>query len=163
MGKSFLRSLGFSTTTLTAIKHFFPVASPFLPPLKGLSACDADSWDKSILCLCFATHVQNTIRILARVEYHGFVNKSTVWVFGDQLNRQIGALRDALPSTHRILMVESHSKIASRRWHVQRAHFIVASMRRFAAELREEGFEVDYRFAESMQQGVQLHNDEFEP
>ena len=86
-----------------------------------------------------------------------------MWVFGDQLNRQIGALRDALPSTHRILMVESHSKIASRRWHVQRAHFIVASMRRFAAELREEGFEVDYRFAESMQQGVQLHSDEFAP
>ncbi|MEY4950217.1 MAG: hypothetical protein RL698_2428, partial [Pseudomonadota bacterium] len=60
---------------------------------------------------------------------------NTVWVFGDQLNRQIGALRDAQPNTHRILMVESHAKIASRRWHVQRAHFIVASMRRFAAEL----------------------------
>jgi len=88
---------------------------------------------------------------------------NTVWVFGDQLNRHIGALRDAQPDTHRILMVESHSKIASRRWHVQRAHFIVASMRRFAAELREAGFEVDYRFAESMQQGVQLHIDEFAP
>jgi deoxyribodipyrimidine photolyase-related protein len=88
---------------------------------------------------------------------------STVWVFGDQLNRQIGALRDAKPATHRILMIESHSKIASRRWHVQRAHFIVTSMRRFAAELRDAGFEVDYRFAESMQQGVQLHIDEFAP
>jgi deoxyribodipyrimidine photolyase-related protein len=96
-------------------------------------------------------------------EYHRFVNKCTVWVFGDQLNRHIGALRDAQPKTHRILMVESHSKIASRRWHVQRAHFIVTSMRRFAGELRDAGFEVDYRFAESMQQGVQLHIEEFAP
>ena len=88
---------------------------------------------------------------------------STVWVFGDQLNRQIGALREARPDTHRILMIESQLKISSRRWHVQRAHFIIASMRRFAAELRAEGFEVDYRFAGSMQQGVQLHIDEFAP
>jgi deoxyribodipyrimidine photolyase-like uncharacterized protein len=36
-------------------------------------------------------------------------------------------------------------------------------MRRFAAELREAGFEVDYRFADSMQQGVQQHIDEFTP
>ena len=103
------------------------------------------------------------IRRLLNIEYHRFVNMNTVWVFGDQLNRQIGALRDAQPDAHRILMVESRSKMASRRWHVQRAHFIVASMRRFAAELREAGFEVDYRFAESMQQGVQLHIDEFAP
>jgi deoxyribodipyrimidine photolyase-related protein len=96
-------------------------------------------------------------------EYHGLVNKCTVWVFGDQLNRQIGALRDAQPNTHRILIIESHLKIASRRWHVQRAHFIITSMRRFAAELRAAGFEVDYRFAESMHQGVQQHIDEFTP
>lgn len=96
-------------------------------------------------------------------DYHDRVIKNTVWVFGDQLNRQIGALRDAKPATHRILMVESHLKLTSRRWHVQRAHFIITSMRRFAAELREAGFEVDYRFAESMEQGVQLHTAEFKP
>ena len=141
-------------TTLAAIENFLPVASPLLSPLKGLSARHADPWGKSILCLCLTTHLQNTIRRSQRSEYHELVNKSTVWVFGDQLNQQIGALRDAQPKTHRILMIESHSKIASRRWHVQRAHFIIASMRRFAAELRAEGFEVDYRFAESMQQGV---------
>ena len=38
-------------TTLAAIENFLPVASPFLSPLKGLSARDADSWGKSILCL----------------------------------------------------------------------------------------------------------------
>jgi deoxyribodipyrimidine photolyase-related protein len=54
-------------------------------------------------------------------------------------------------------MVESRSKIASRPWHVQRAHFIVCSMRRFADELRSEGFEVDYRFADTMRRGIELH------
>ena len=60
------------------------------------------------------------------------MNKQTVWVFGDQLNQKIGALGDAKPTTHRILIIESRAKITTRRWHVQRAHFIVASMRRFA-------------------------------
>ena len=91
------------------------------------------------------------------------MNKQTVWVFGDQLNQKIGALGDAKPTTHRILIIESGAKITTRRWHVQRAHFIVASMRRFADELREAGFEVDYRFAESMRAGVQLHYDEYAP
>ena len=36
-------------------------------------------------------------------------------------------------------------------------------MRRFAGELRDAGFEVDYRFADSMQEGVQLHIDKYAP
>ena len=87
----------------------------------------------------------------------------TIWVFGDQLNRGIGALASATPLTHRVLFIESTSKIASRRWHIQRAHFIVASMRKFANELRTEGFEVDYRFAHSMREGFDSHVLEFQP
>jgi len=34
-------------------------------------------------------------------------SRPTVWVFGDQLNRRIGALSSATPETHRILIVES--------------------------------------------------------
>ena len=89
--------------------------------------------------------------------------KQTVWVFGDQLNRSIGALRDASSDTHQVLMVESASKIKSRRWHIQRSHFFVASMRRFADELRSEGFSVDYRIAPSMREGVQQHIAELQP
>ena len=89
--------------------------------------------------------------------------KQTVWVFGDQLNRSIGALRDASSDTHQVLMVESASKIKSRRWHIQRSHFFVASMRRFADELRSEGFSVDYRIAPSMREGVQQHIAEMQP
>ena len=87
----------------------------------------------------------------------------TIWVFGDQLNRNIGALSGATPLTHRVLFVESASKITSRKWHIQRAHFIVASMRKFANELQTEGFNVDYRYASSMAQGVAEHVREFAP
>ena len=87
----------------------------------------------------------------------------TIWVFGDQLNRGIGALAGATPQTHRVLFIESTSKIASRKWHVQRAHFIVASMRKFSNELRTEGFEVDYRFAHSMREGFDAHVLGFKP
>jgi deoxyribodipyrimidine photolyase-related protein len=87
----------------------------------------------------------------------------TVWVFGDQLNRQIGALRDVQPETHQILMVESRRKISSRPWHFQRAHFLIASMRRFAEELRAEGFDVDYRFADTMRSGVAAHISDVAP
>jgi deoxyribodipyrimidine photolyase-related protein len=87
----------------------------------------------------------------------------TVVVFGDQLNRAIGALADARPDTHRVLIVESSRKIASRPWHVQRAHFIVTSMRRFAGELRAEGFEVDYRYADTMRLGIEEHRADHAP
>ncbi len=87
----------------------------------------------------------------------------TIWVLGDQLNRRLGALAEADPTTHRILMVESLGKLTSKRWHRQRAHFVVAAMRRFAGELADAGFDVDYRRAPSLRQGFDEHRAEFEP
>ena len=87
----------------------------------------------------------------------------SIWVFGDQLNRSIGALASAKPTTHRILIVESHRKIASRPWHIQRAHFLITSMRRFATELQAEGFAVDYRVAPTMADGYEQHVAQFSP
>ncbi len=87
----------------------------------------------------------------------------TVWVLGDQLSRDNAALQHASPSTHRILIVESDAKLASKKWHVQRVHFVVASMRRFAAELADEGFAVDYRHALSFSTGLAEHRLEFKP
>ena len=57
---------------------------------------------------------------------------ATIWVFGDQLNRKIGALATAKPETHRILIVESAGKIASAVAHSARAFFdyLDASVRR---------------------------------
>lgn len=87
----------------------------------------------------------------------------TVWVLGDQLNRGIGAMHDAEPETHRVLLVESTAKLASKRWHRQRAHLVIASMRRFADELRTAGFEVDHRRSDSLRDGFREHVDEFGP
>ncbi|MEL6892288.1 MAG: cryptochrome/photolyase family protein [Actinomycetota bacterium] len=87
----------------------------------------------------------------------------TIWVLGDQLHRRLGAMADASPATHRILLVESVGKLRSKRWHRQRAHFVVASMRRFAAELRETGFEVDHRRADSLRAGFAAHVEQFGP
>ena len=87
----------------------------------------------------------------------------TVWVFGDQLNLAIGALADASPSTHQVLIVESRAKLARRRWHIQRAHFLVASMRRFADSLRADGFAVDYRVAATFTEGFHAHVARFSP
>jgi deoxyribodipyrimidine photolyase-related protein len=87
----------------------------------------------------------------------------TVWVLGDQLNRHLAALAAAKPSSHRILMVESTGKLASKTWHVQRAHFVIASMRRFADELRREGFDVDYRRSGSLATGLREHVAQFAP
>ena len=87
----------------------------------------------------------------------------TIWVLGDQLNRRIGALADADPATHRILLVESIAKLASKRWHRQRAALVITAMRRFAAELTDAGFDVDLRRAHSLRAGFRAHVEEFSP
>jgi len=89
--------------------------------------------------------------------------RATVWVFGDQLNRGIGALRDTTPESHRVLVVESTAKLAGRQWHRQRAHFVIAAMRRFVDELRAEGFDVDHRRADSLRSGYHEHVAQFDP
>jgi len=87
----------------------------------------------------------------------------TIWVLGDQLNRQLGPLREATPGSAMVLMVESIAKVASKRWHRQRAHLVIAAMRKFAAELAAEGFVVDYRHASSLATGVRDHVAEHQP
>jgi deoxyribodipyrimidine photolyase-related protein len=87
----------------------------------------------------------------------------TIWVLGDQCNRQLGALRDARPGHQRVLIVESAAKLASKRWHVQRAHLVLSVMRHFVEELRAEGFEVDHRRAPSLLAGLRAHVAEHRP
>jgi len=87
----------------------------------------------------------------------------SVWVFGDQLNTDIGALGEACPKSARVLLVESEQMIEHRPYHRQRLHFVLASMRRFADELRHAGYEVDYRRAESFEDGFRAHVARFKP
>ena len=87
----------------------------------------------------------------------------TVWVWGDQLNRDLAHLRDADPSSTRVLLVVSTDKLGERRWHVQKAHLVVSAIRHFAVELEGVGFDVDLRRATSMRAGFEAHVDEFAP
>ena len=86
-----------------------------------------------------------------------------MWVLGDQLNREIGAMADADPATHRVLLVESDALIGGVRWHRQRAHLVVAAMRRFASELRADGFEVDLQRSGSLLAGLDAHRQAYAP
>ena len=87
----------------------------------------------------------------------------TVWVLGDQLNRSLGALKGRRPGEVHVLLVESAAKLASKPWHRQRAHLVLASMRRFAAELRGAGFTVDHRREPSLEEGLEAHRREHGP
>lgn len=87
----------------------------------------------------------------------------TVLVFGDQLNAQIGALAQAKPETHQVLLVEAADKIGSRPWHPQRLHLYLSAMRHFAEELRATGFDVDYQIAPSMRAGLLTHREKHQP
>ncbi len=89
--------------------------------------------------------------------------RATVWILGDQLDTQQAALAGASPRTHRLLLVESRAKLHQHHWHVQRAHFVLASMRRFAAERRAEGWEVDHRLAPTLADGLAAHRAEHRP
>ena len=87
----------------------------------------------------------------------------TVWVLGDQLNVGFSALATASPATHRVLMVESRAKVMSKSWHIQRAHLVICAMRRFAEQLRADGWHVDYRRTSSLAVGLREHRAEFAP
>lgn len=88
--------------------------------------------------------------------------KPTVWVLGDQLNREIASLANRSPGEVRVLLVESRAKLSSKRWHVQRLHLVLSAMAHFAADLAAEGFEVDHREADSLAAGLRAHCDQFD-
>ena len=87
----------------------------------------------------------------------------TVWVLGDQLNRRSGALAHAQPDATTVLMVESAAKIRSKPFHRQRVHLIITAMRRFAIELEDEGFSVDYRVEADLRAGFAGHVEDHTP
>jgi len=87
----------------------------------------------------------------------------TVWVLGGQLNRSMGALATFAPGDARVLLVESEAKLASKRWHRQRAHLVIGAMRHFAAELEAAGYDVDLRRAPSLPTGLDAHRREHDP
>ncbi|MEZ5410206.1 MAG: cryptochrome/photolyase family protein [Acidimicrobiales bacterium] len=86
----------------------------------------------------------------------------SILVFGDQLNRRLGALGGADPDVTTVLLVESEALLALGR-HVQRNHLVITAMRRFARELAAEGFDVDLRRAPTLRAGIEAHRAERRP
>lgn len=79
---------------------------------------------------------------------------TTVLVPFDQLSLTRGAMRDARPATHVILMVRSEAMIRSRTWHAQRLHLVLAAAAHHADALRGRGFTVHETSAPSVAKGV---------
>ena len=80
--------------------------------------------------------------------------KSTVLILGDQINRDIASLSGRSPKDTRILFIELSAKFGTKQWHKQKVHLLLSAMMHFAKELRDEGFEVDYRKAKTLRDGV---------
>lgn len=87
----------------------------------------------------------------------------TVWVLGDQLDRRIPPLAGRAPGDGPVLMVVSRAALDRRTWHRQRLHLVLAAMRRFADELRADGFDVDLRHAPTLLAGLADHRREHGP
>lgn len=88
--------------------------------------------------------------------------KKTVLIFGDQLNRRLGALADADPDTARVLLVESEAQLSAGR-HRQRNHLVITAMRRFGQELADRGFDVDRVRSSTLRAGILEHVDRYDP
>lgn len=81
----------------------------------------------------------------------------SVWVLGDQLNREISSLGGCEPGDTLILMIHARAKVRSKNFHPQRLELVRDGMAAFAQELRAEGFEVDEREAVSFATGLRAH------
>jgi len=65
-------------------------------------------------------------------------------ILGDQLSHSISSLRDCDPSEDIILMCEVWDEATYVKHHKKKIAFIFSAMRHFAAELRQQGFKVEY-------------------
>jgi deoxyribodipyrimidine photolyase-related protein len=68
-------------------------------------------------------------------------NRLILW---DQLSRNISSLEGADPKKDRIVFLETVEETERVKHHVKKLAFLFSSMRHFALELEEEGFEVAY-------------------
>ncbi|MCX7348958.1 MAG: cryptochrome/photolyase family protein, partial [Alphaproteobacteria bacterium] len=80
--------------------------------------------------------------------------KTVVFIPFDQLDRRRGALREACPATHEILMIESDDLLGARAWHAQRLFFIMSAAAHFREDLEVEGFTVHLMHSPSIAAGL---------
>jgi deoxyribodipyrimidine photolyase-related protein len=71
-------------------------------------------------------------------------SRSLIFVLGDQLSKSLASLKCADRARDRILMVEVADEATYVRHHKKKIAFILSAMRQFAAELKADGWLVDY-------------------
>ncbi|WP_128476213.1 cryptochrome/photolyase family protein [Halorussus pelagicus] len=81
----------------------------------------------------------------------------TVWVLGDQLHPDAGPLANCSPGDERVLLVESRGFARRMPYHPQKLTLVFAAMRHFRDELRDAGYEVEYRRAETFADALDAH------
>ena len=85
------------------------------------------------------------------------IMKRLLFIPFDQLNQSRGVLREADPTTDRLVFIQNETFIRSRRWHRQRLFFLLSSARHFAAEMERKGFTVDWLYGENIGGTLRAH------
>ena len=80
--------------------------------------------------------------------------KRLLYIPFDHLHREFGVLKEADPTTDVIVLVESARMTSGRPWHPARLFFLISSARHFAAELKNQGFTVEYITAATTVDGL---------
>lgn len=87
------------------------------------------------------------------------MGKTVRMVLGDQLSRDLSALRDSDPARDVIVMAEVCDEATYVRHHKKKIAFIFAAMRHFAADLEADGYTVDYRRLDADDDGITSFTD----
>ncbi|WP_049983198.1 cryptochrome/photolyase family protein [Halorubrum sp. BV1] len=77
-------------------------------------------------------------------------DRTTLWLLGDQLNRDLDALVDA----DEVLLIEAHGFADRKPYHAHKLTLVFSAMRHFRDDLRDRGHDVRYVRAESFGEGL---------
>ena len=108
---------------------------------------------------CLSAIPRALVVVVSRGGWHHHVGMSapTIWVLGDQLNASGSAFRGHRAGEARVLMVESDHAIRRLPFNRERRVLVIGAMRRLAAQLCDDGWQVDLRRAPTLADGVRAH------
>ncbi len=81
----------------------------------------------------------------------------TLWILGNQLNKELAGFKEIDRKKDVILLIESKKRSQWRNVHKQKLVLVFSAMRHFAEELKEAGYTVDYRKTHSFAEGLKEH------
>lgn len=87
--------------------------------------------------------------------------KRILYVAHDHLNKNFGVLKNAIPESDVVVLVESARMLTGRNWHKERLFFLTSSARHFAKGLEEAGYTVRYIKAATTIAGLEIARKEF--